>query len=134
MSVSLIDGHIDDDMPQEITVDEIKKALECHSSDVEVCKTCPLTNEEWCSCKLSKNALDLINRYEVDIERYKGVIKLLEKDVAEAKAEGFKELAERLRADIVETGREDGIGNSYPILTHTYIDNLVKERVGEDNA
>ena len=44
--------------------------------------------------------------------------------------EAVKEFAERLKADIVETGDEHGLGNRYPVLTYNYIDNLLKEMVG----
>ena len=40
--------------------------------------------------------IDLINHQKAEIERYKGVIKLLEKDVADA----YDEFAERLKEDV----------------------------------
>ena len=52
-----------------MTDNEIIKALECHAGDAEVCKLCPLTNEEWCSVKLARKTLDLINRQKAEIER-----------------------------------------------------------------
>lgn len=39
---------------------------------------------------------EYIQNLEAENERYRGVIKLLEKDVAEAKVEAYKEFAERL--------------------------------------
>lgn len=39
---------------------------------------------------------DFINRQQAEIDRYKGVIQILEKDVADARNEGVKELAHQL--------------------------------------
>ena len=50
-----------------------------------------------------ENALDLINRQQAEIDRYKGVIKILEKDVAEARIESVKEFA-HLLVDKAEKG------------------------------
>lgn len=99
--------------------------------------------------QILKNALDIINRlkdkereyrgkvqsqrYEIscnqkNIERYKGVIKIIEKDIAKAKYEAIKEFAERLKEETLTT---DKFGE---ILLVQDIDNLVKEMVGDDNA
>lgn len=59
-----------------------------------------------------------------EIERYKGVIKILEKDVAAAKSEAVKEFAMKLKCGVPqETG----------VIRCSDIDNLVKETVGENN-
>jgi hypothetical protein len=55
-----------------------------------------------------------------------------DKDRYADRNEVIKEFAERLKADIVETGDEHGLGNRYPVLTHNYIDTLVKEMTEED--
>ena len=138
MSVSLIDGHVDNDA---MTDEQIIKALECHSDrNIETCSLCPLMSVEGCAYELAKNSLYLINRYKADIERYKGVIKLLEKDVAEAKVEAYKEVAERIKQIICDHCYPDFNKDGKPInvwnATNGYkaIDNLVKERIGDDNA
>jgi hypothetical protein len=60
------------------------------------CKDCPY--EDYCETggNLDVLVLDLINRYSDEIERYKGVIKSLEADVAEARRDAFKALGHRL--------------------------------------
>ena len=101
---------------------EIIKALECCSMETE-CRRCPLYKLHSARCVniACENALDIITRlkdkereyrakvqsqrYEINcnqknIERYKGVIKILEKDVATAKSEAVKEFAERLKKPI----------------------------------
>lgn len=45
----------------------------------------------------SSDILDLIKRQQAEIERYKGVIKLLEKDVSTAKTDGIKQFSEKLK-------------------------------------
>ena len=47
---------------------------------------------------LLEDTLDLINRQQAEIERYKGVIKLLESDVQTAKAEAVKEFERKIKA------------------------------------
>lgn len=73
-----------------------------------------------------RRALDLINRQQAEIERYKDVIKLLEKDVQTAKAEAVKEFAERLKA-IFNFGVRVYDGKCTVDGVVHNIDNLVKE-------
>lgn len=81
-----------------MTDNEIIKALECCNQE-DMCDQCPYDfacyDEKYKSI-LSKDALDLINRQQAEIDRYKGVIQILEKDVAAARNEGVKELAHQL--------------------------------------
>ena len=60
------------------------------------CKECPY--EDYCETggDLDVLVLDLIRRQAEAIERYKGVIKLLEADVAEARRYAFKALGHKL--------------------------------------
>ena len=101
---------------------DVIKALECCEAgiDFEVCDNCPRCIEEEravdCFKRLHKATLDLIIRQkteidilirkkealrdeiaeqQAEIERYKGVIRLLEKDVATAKAEAYNEMFPR---------------------------------------
>lgn len=124
-------------MSEVLTGAEVKKAL-------KECLTEPCSEHTYIIAV--RKALDLINRYEAEIdrlntelkatsgaalsykeesERYKGVIKLLEKDVAEAKSEAYKEFAEEVK----EYFNPD---SSYDF--RVWIDNLVKERIGDDNG
>lgn len=107
---------------------EIIKALECCLTiEGNSCGGCPV--EKGCITDegvnvLHKHALDLINRQQAEIERYKGVIKLLEKDVLTAKTEAVKEFAERLKS--LQIGLEIS-GESLYYIPIDCIDNLVKE-------
>lgn len=121
---------------------EIIKALECCSfHGLLKCEKCPKKNEGvTCMYALNKDALDLINRQQAEIERYKGVIKLLENDVTDAQAElkefkalyvnkvaamGIKAFAERLKAEYADFDElHEEIRYDNLILA---IDNLVKE-------
>ena len=69
-----------------------------------------------------KELIDLINRQKAEIERYKGVIKLLESDVKNAKSEAIKDFAVRLKSRFM-----------YNETLANFIDNVLKEmtEVGE---
>lgn len=81
-----------------MTDNEIIKALECCKVG-GVCTTCPLfeCKSGNCIAQLNVAALDLIKRQQAEVERYKGVIKILEKDVSTAKTDGVKEFSEKLK-------------------------------------
>lgn len=109
--------------------------------------------------QILKSALDIINRlkdnerkyrakvqtqrYEIscnqkNIERYKGVIKIIEKDIAKAKSEAVKDFAERLKENIsddchIVSDEGEYVGYDCADVMHC-IDNIVKEMVGDDNA
>lgn len=55
-----------------MTKDEIKKALECCSSDVESCAKCPY--DFACTRYLCKDALNLIAEQEKEIKRLKAEV------------------------------------------------------------
>ena len=133
-------------MSEVFTADEVKKALECCS---EYCENAHLrlTYQGEPFQVLLDKTINLINHYEAEInrlntelkatsgaalsykeesERYKGVIKILEKDVAEAKAEGFKEFAEQFKTSAK--------GMPYEGWLRYKIDIMLKERAGENNA
>ena len=115
---------------------EIIKALECCSADksTKYCLTCPLQDMGFvgeCIPEKSKNALDLINRQKAEIERLKEVNEKLLIDfnglsgvIKRAKAEAYKEFAERLKEMVTP----------FKYSFNNDIDNLLKELVGEDNA
>ena len=79
-----------------MTDHEIIKAFEVCASDNGQCKDCPY--EDYCETggDLDVLVLDLIRRQAEAIERYMGVIKLLEADVAEARRYAFKALGHKL--------------------------------------
>lgn len=56
--------------------EDIKKALECCSCGVTkcVCNECPIRYKESCLDDLPKFALDLINRQQAEIEKFKKAI------------------------------------------------------------
>lgn len=102
---------------------DIIKALEDIVRTAEEIQQCSIA--KFVPVSNIKLALDLINRQKAEIERYKGVIKILEKDVAEAKSEAIKEFAERLK---------DKTQWDVDIADYVFvrdIDTLVKEMVGE---
>ena len=84
---------------------EIKKALECCKSSLQICRAdCPLLSETECSRALRENVLDLINRQKAEIERLKAKKRLyLERWgesldwVKQERAESIKDFAERLK-------------------------------------
>ena len=128
-----------------MTDEQIVKALECCGNMNECKKECPLDDLggiDKCIHTLMLNALDLIKRQQAEIERYKGVIRLLEKDVADAKAEAAREFAERLKSRIRKDIDEQGM---FPLpytkkaydTVMIFINNLAKEmteKEGADNA
>ena len=102
------------------TDEEIKKALECCTHSCAACKECPYTDEKWCVHELTKDALDLINRQQAEIERLKDHNKQLRYDRKKITNEAIKEFAERLK-DAVKYNPDEYLGIQYEI------DVLVKE-------
>ena len=129
-----------------MTDNEIIKALECCSTgetyaDCEK-NGCPLYLGITMGCKyidkenqLYSDALDLINRQKAEIETLKGstiVSTIMESQriKREAKAEAYKEFAERLN----EKAQIADCFDSYNMVVGThFIDNLLKEMVDETN-
>lgn len=89
-----------------MTGNEIIKALEYCSTNVRenTCPKCIFYKKPRCSTLMLNAASDLINRQRAEIERYKAVIKLLEKDVEKAKNELQQT---EMEADIMEEMLED---------------------------
>lgn len=131
-----------------MTDNEIAKTLECcASSNFEECRKCPLHNDFYpnlCHCERDKNALNLINRQKVEIERLKNENKkqqtILEaiddemfplpfetdfgKAIKTAKSEAIKEFAERLKEKTDNPSK--AMFDVYEFYGET-IDSLVKE-------
>ena len=116
--------------------DEIVKALECCKGGIDNCKKCPYglgecLNDNYESV-LMKDALDLINRKNAEVERLKDGIKFERERVdnipnllLQAKTEAIKEFAERLRKQA--TVDDD----STWWIANIDVDNLVKEMAGD---
>lgn len=97
-------------MASNMTDNEIIKALECCSNNVlyEQCVNCPyekyLEKGHTCIIKATKNALDLINRQNAEIERLNNTFilardsgkSIIQLNIEKIKAEAVKEFAERL--------------------------------------
>ena len=122
-----------------MTDNEIIKALECCINDD--CDNCPDTFGN-CEHNAMRNALNLINRQQEEIERLKienqslrGAANSYKLHYNEAKTEAVKEFAERLK---------EKCHNYYPSIDRYCvsrkaveirdIDNLTKEMAGVDNG
>ena len=116
-----------------MTDNEIVKALECCILS-DCSRNCPLyyTTLSYHQCREAtrKNALNLINRLQAENERLKKGWKADVILTANAKAEAYKEFAERLKEKITEEYNyfEE---QEYPRARISDIDNLLKELVGE---
>ena len=137
------------------TDEEIISSLEVIATTCN-CNECKIRNGKWGACNCSQTtanaALDLIDRQRAEIEKMKGstiVSNIMESQriKREAKAEAYKEFAERLKeqdgydnhvfddcASILVPkeylkGRDEKIKEVW-----TTIDNLVKEMVGKNNV
>ena len=110
-----------------MTDNEIIKALEIHINEFN--KTGISVDNN----RLDKLTLELINRQKAEIEKLKGstiVSNIMESQriKREAKAEAYKEFAERLN----EGAQIADCFDSYNMVVGThFIDNLLKEMVGE---
>ena len=121
---------------KKITDEEIKSSLEVIAT-TRNCNECKIRNCKWGTCNCSQitanAALDLINRQQAEIEKLKGstiVSNIMESQriKREAKAEAYKEFAERLN----EKAQIADCFDSYNMVVGThFIDNLLKEMVGE---
>ena len=132
---------------------EITKALECCSSDItsESCDDCPLNAQKVCNkdlFALEKLALDLIkrlqselfkeqnknsnlrnerNRLKAENERLQGELFDKTEQLKTAKAEAYKEYIEKAKKELAPF-----VVNVSDVCE--VLDNLLKEKVGEDNA
>ena len=118
----------------DMTVEEIKKALEC-CSDGHTCNFCGLKSaKSHCVSRLSKEALSLIGCQQAEIERLKTFnvqVEVSKKIEDEIKSEAIKEFADKLTDEIynsIERSLDNPNGYNY-LITDVYddIDNLVKE-------
>jgi hypothetical protein len=131
MSVSLIDGHIDDDV---LTDEQIIKALE-YCVEKGYCTDCPY-NESFSDCKVEYDILNLINRQKAEIEGLKEECSYLgcenewlKAHLEQAKSEAVKEFAKKLKKNKYYGCNRLGYGSW--VVEISDIDNLAKEKVGE---
>ena len=134
-----------------LTDNEIIKAFKMHLLDNRDCELCPYGPAFYrCDIILLKDVLDLINRQQGEIEKLEKETQdkerayndefclrkewqtkcqelLEEKQIA--KAEAIEEFAERLKHSFFDNGYE-----SPDVDFDYFVDNLVKEMVGDDNA
>ena len=115
-----------------MTDNEIIKALSICSNENGICSECPYSDDYTnCNTRIAKDALDLINRQQSEIERLNKVyqanqqlINALNKSYFLAKSEAYKEFAKLLR--------RQSFDRLYVSVDE--INNLLKEIVGDDNA
>jgi molecular chaperone GrpE (heat shock protein) len=149
-----------------MTDKEIIQALECcnKSGWLNDCDGCPCYDEKEdiqtseCQERIMKNALDLINRQQAEIEEYRRNIKQLTETLTggnglrirvdnmivyaddleewlefcdKQKAETTKELEAKIHEKLHEAEMH---GNFEPVVTREMFDSVVKELVGEGNG
>lgn len=127
-----------------MTDKDIIKALECCGIKTD-CKGCYFDtheSEDICAREVVKNAFDLINRQQTEIERLQKKVDELAEVLSdaikirykEAKSEAIKEFAEQLKQTITNEINTyyNSNGGGYYLAEDTIedIDNLVKEMAG----
>lgn len=125
-----------------MTDNEIIKALECCRYDVTHCKECPLRGSA-CIATKSGYALDLINRYKLELEQLtekfncqqtvyvdlSEIIKKQSEELKKAKAEATKEVTKKLLTYVKEQFETD---NPYiERIMSALIEKVVKEMAGD---
>ena len=116
---------------------EIIKALECcKRAAVRQCEGCPYKERSSCAFELRRDALDLINRQQAEIERLKLEVEAVDelinplpfksnfdRAIETAKSEAIKEFAERLKG----MHRHNTTSVTSLVTVFDNINNLVKE-------
>lgn len=128
---------------KKFTDEEIIRNYEwCIGCTSDRCRECTMDEEGFCEEELQDLVLDLINHQKAEIEKLKGstiVSNIMESQriKREAKAEAYKEFAEKIKKSIKENvdeawHRDDGNGIYDAEYVLDDIDNLLKEMVGEE--
>ena len=123
-----------------MTKDDIKKALECCSNpNTGSCKDCPYNYNDEFHCaygEMCKDALNLINEQETEIERLKAENETYCKQINQAYDTGYndgydscQDDIKRAKIDVLNEVKERAIGLA-AIETY-YICNLVDELIKE---
>lgn len=122
---------------KKFTDEEIIRNYEwCIGCTSDRCRECTMDEEGFCEEELQDLVLDLINRQKAEIEKMKGST-ISQRNKREAKAEAYKEFAEKIKKSIKENvdeawHRDDGNGIYDAEYVLDDIDNLLKEMVGEE--
>ena len=101
---------------------EILRALECCGNG-DFCNHCKYQDLKDCHRRLAKDALDLINRQQAEIERLQRLGASATRKMINAKSEARKEFAERV---IEKIGFNCSLADVYE-----HIDNLLEEMENE---
>lgn len=120
---------------KKFTDEEIMSSLEVIAT-TRNCNECKIRNCKWGTCNCSQitanAALVLINHQRAEIEKMKGstiVSNIMESQriKKEAKAEAYKEFAERLKSYLLLNKKDE-----MSVISFENVDNLLKEMVGEE--
>ena len=117
-----------------MTDNEIIKALECCSR--ENCFSCPYRGKCHQGNPMITDSLNLITRQQLEIEKLnkeiqitKDAYTMLQTKIEIINSKAVEEFAERLKDSFFDNGYE-----SPDVDFDYFVDNLVKEMVGDDNA
>lgn len=118
---------------KKFTDEEIIRNYEwCIGCTSDRCRECTMDEEGFCEEELQDLVLDLINRQRTEIEKLKGstiVSNIMESQriKREAKAEAYKEFAERLKSYLLLNKKGE-----MSVISFENVDTLLKEMVGEE--
>ena len=116
-----------------MTDEEIIRDYEwCIGCTSDRCRECTMDEKGFCEEELQDLVLDLINRQKAEIEKLKGstiVSNIMESQriKREAKAEAYKEFAERLKSYLLLNKKDE-----MSVISFENVDTLLKEMVGEE--
>lgn len=104
----------------------------CIGCTSDRCRECTMDEEGFCEEELQDLVFDLINRQKAEIEKLKGstiVSNIIESHriKREAKAEAYKEFAERLKSYLLLNKKDE-----MSVISFENVDTLLKEMVGEE--
>lgn len=126
---------------------DIKKALECCGIE-ETCRECPLKNEVDCLDKLNHSLLDLINRQQAEIERlvaecgnqstlwrqhFESIFETAKETIKSEAIIQENDLYVKCAKNLLSTDYQQGYEEKNNTIVKC-IDNLLEEKVGEQNA
>ena len=143
---------------KKLTDNEIVKALECCKSDTALCNECPYDKIGECIEKLCADSIDLINRQKAEIDRISRLFldalttNVIRADIiSEQKAENERlkeEVKEHIKKGVAKRKYDRALIKAKAYQDFAYdlkqipreyvykweIDNLLKEKVGENNV
>ena len=108
-SVSMVDGHIDPDT-NKLTDKEIIKALECCGTATCISNSCPyekIHDIPTCTTKLTRDALDLINRQQAEIDELKHEREVLIEDIHHSADQTNEQMEEIEKLNVELVGMRD---------------------------